>query len=281
MKVGCFALVDPFETLDHQLQRIADMGFEYADVTDNHPGGLLGREFGFAATVSLDDNPADVRRQFEAHGLTITSVCAHANLLDASAPGRYATEEIMKAVRLADGLGVDHVITTEGEPKTEWGRGLTLEEQLFVTTEKLREPVRLAAALDVELLLEPHGQLTTSIDHTRTLLDRLGHPETVGVNLDTGNAWLGGADPVAYAEAFADRIRHVHWKDLGTDWEAKRGEVHGCGMSPIALGDGVIDVAGVADVLADAPSLEYTTLEVAGDDNVERSYEFLRAHGAD
>lgn len=37
------------------------MGFEYADVTDNHLDGLLGREFDFAATVSLDDNPADVR----------------------------------------------------------------------------------------------------------------------------------------------------------------------------------------------------------------------------
>jgi len=61
MHVGCFALVDPFETLDHQLERIAEMGFEHADVTDNHPGGLLGREFDFAATVSLDDNPADVR----------------------------------------------------------------------------------------------------------------------------------------------------------------------------------------------------------------------------
>ncbi len=64
MKVGCFALLDPFQTLDRQLAHIAQMGFRYADVTDNHPGGLLGREFGFSATVSLDDNPADVRRLF-------------------------------------------------------------------------------------------------------------------------------------------------------------------------------------------------------------------------
>ena len=40
MKVGCFALVDPFQTLDHQLERIAGLGFRYADVTDNHPGGF-------------------------------------------------------------------------------------------------------------------------------------------------------------------------------------------------------------------------------------------------
>ena len=37
MKVGCFALIDPFSTLDHQLERIADLGFKYADVTDSHP----------------------------------------------------------------------------------------------------------------------------------------------------------------------------------------------------------------------------------------------------
>ena len=41
MKVGCFALVDPFSLLDHQLERVAGLGFKYADVTDNHPGGLF------------------------------------------------------------------------------------------------------------------------------------------------------------------------------------------------------------------------------------------------
>ena len=51
MKVGCFALIDPFSTLDHQLQRIQDMGFKYADVTDSHPGSSLGRDYGFAATA--------------------------------------------------------------------------------------------------------------------------------------------------------------------------------------------------------------------------------------
>lgn len=281
MKVGCFALVDPFETLDHQLERISDLGFEYADVTDSHPGGGLGREFDFAATVSLDDNPGDVKRQFNRHGLTISSVCAHANLLDPSSPARYATEEIMKAVRLASDMGVDHVITTEGEPKTDWGLDLTREEQLFVTAEKLREPVRLAEELDVKILLEPHGMLTDPIDGMEDLLDRLGHPETVGVNLDTGNAWLGGSDPVQFAETFSDRIWHVHWKDLPEEWEEKRGDEFGCGFSPIALGEGAIDVDGVVDVLVGEPNLEYTTLEIAGDENLHSSYEFLRARGAE
>lgn len=281
MKVGCFALVDPFQVLDHQLARIAGMGFKYADVTDNHPGGLVGREFGFSATVSLDDNPLDVRRAFNAHGLQVTSVCGHANLLDPSSPARYATNELMKAVRLAAGMGVAHVITTEGDPKSDWGHKLTYDQRVFITAEKLYEPLRLAQDLGVSILLEPHGVLTTSIGGMRAIIDMLGAPSHLGVNLDTGNSWLGGSDPVEFAIAFRDQIAHVHWKDLPSEWETRRGTLYGCGFGPIALGDGVIDIAGVYDVLKDAPQLEYSTLEVGGDDNVRRSYAYLKSLGAE
>jgi inosose dehydratase len=279
MKVGCFALVDPFSLLDHQLERIAGLGFQYADVTDNHPGGLLGREFGFSATASLDDNPRDLADLFSRYGLTATSVCAHANLLDASSPARYGNSEVAKAVRLAAGMKVRDVITTEGEPKTDWGHRLSREEQIFVIVEKLYEPVRLASALGVRILLEPHGPVTGTIDGMGAILDRLGHAETVGVNLDTGNAWLAGTDPVEMARAFRDRIHHVHWKDMPADWAAKRGTVFGCGMAVIPLGAGVVDIRGVYDVVKDSPA-EYSTLEIAGDENVRRSYDFLKALGA-
>lgn len=280
MKVGCFALVDPFSVLDHQLERIAAMGFKYADVTDNHPGGLLGREFGFSATASLDDNPRDLADMFARHGLTATSVCAHANLLDASAPFRYGNSEVTKAVQLAAGMKVRDVITTEGEPKTQWGNRLSRDEQIFVFAEKLFEPVRLAEALGVKILLEPHGPVTGTIDGMSAVLDRLGHSETVGVNLDTGNCWLAGTDPVEMAKVFRDRIFHVHWKDMSNDWTAKRGSVFGCGMAIIPLGSGEVDIAGVYAVVKNSPA-EYSTLEIAGDDNVRRSYEYLKTLGAE
>lgn len=278
MKVGCFALVDPFSLLDHQLERIAGMGFKYADVTDNHPGGLLGREFGFSATVSLDDNPRDVVEQFAKHGLTITNVCAHANLLDASSPSRYSTFEICKAVRLAAGMDVKHVITTEGDPKTAWGHNLSHAEKVFVIAEKLHEPLRLAEALGVQILLEPHGEITDSIEGMHAIFNRLGNPDNLGVNMDTGNYWLGGASPVDFAKEFKDRIWHVHWKDLPADWEDKRGKMFGCGFAPIALGDGVIDIRGIYEIVKD---VEYSTLEVGGDDNVKKSYVFLKSLGAE
>jgi inosose dehydratase len=280
MKVGCFALVDPFSLVEHQLERIADLGFKYADVTDNYSGGLLGREFGFTGALSLDSNPADVKVMFDKNGLTITSVCAHANLLDASSPAVYSTVEILKAIRLAATMGVKDVITTEGDPKTEWGHNLSDAERVFITAEKLHEPVRLAEVLGVRILLEPHGILTDSIDGMQAILDKLGNPPNLGVNLDTGNSWLGGADPVEMAKYFKNLIWHIHWKDLPADWEAQRGKMYGCGFSPIALGEGVIDIAGVYEVLKDGHA-EYTTLEVGGDDNMLKSYKYLQGLGAE
>ena len=280
MKVGCFALVDPFSVVDHQLERIAALGFKYADVTDNHPGGLLGNEFGFTGAVSLDSNPTDIKAMFDKHGLTITSVCAHANLLDATSPAVYSTVEILKAVRLAAGMGVTDVITTEGDPKTDWGHNLSVAERIFIVAEKLVEPVRLAEAMGVRILLEPHGILTDSIDGMQAILDKLGNPANLGVNMDTGNSWLGGADPVEMAKAFKEIIWHVHWKDLPVDWEELRGTMYGCGFGPIALGEGVVDVAGVYEVLKDGKA-EYSTLEVGGDENMLKSYEYLKALGAE
>lgn len=280
MKVGCFAIVDPFQLIEHQLGRIRDMGFRYADVTDNHSGGLLGREFGFAATVSLDDNPLDIKRLFDRYGLTITSFCAHANLLDPSSPARYATNEVMKAVRQAAAMGVKHVITTEGDPQSAWGHSLSYEQKVFITAEKLYEPLRLAGDLGVSILLEPHGVLTDSIAGLQAIIDALGAPPHLGVNLDTGNSWLGGSDPVEMASVFKDKIMHVHWKDLPAEWESKRGTMYGCGFGPIALGEGAIDIAGVYAVLKDAPNVEYSTLEVGGEDNLRKSYSYLKQLGA-
>jgi inosose dehydratase len=278
MKVGCFALVDPFSGIEHQLERIAGLGFEYADITDNHQGGLLGNEFGFTGALSLDSNPADVQAMFDRHSLTITSVCAHANLLDASSPAVYGTEEILKAIRLSAALGVQDVITTEGDPKTDWGHNLSDEERVFVVAEKLYEPIRLADALGVRVLLEPHGILTDSIDGIQAIMEKLGNPENLGVNMDTGNSWLGGADPVEMARTFKDIIWHIHWKDLPSEWEELRGTMYGCGFGPIPLGEGVIDVKGVYEVLKDGEA-EYTTLEVGGDENMLASMKFLESLG--
>jgi len=276
MKIGCFALIEPFTTMPRQFQAIREMGFDYADLTDNHDGATLGTEFGFASSVSLDSHPQRVRGMVGDTGIELTAVCAHANLLDPTSPDTYGTAQIIKAIKLAHFLGIKQVVTTEGDPKTAFGESLTHEQRLFSITEKLQTPIAWARELGIEILLEPHGIVTDNLDATAELLDRLGEPDTVNLNLDTGNLWLGGGDPVQYVQRFGPRIKHVHWKDMPAEWGAKRGKVFGCGMATIALGDGVVGIETIVKELIQSGFDGPTTLEIAGPDAVKQSADRLK-----
>lgn len=131
----------------------------------------------------------------------------------------------------------------------------------------------------MKILLEPHGPITGTIDGTAAILERCASP-ALGLNLDTGNSWLGGTDPLDYVKQFGELIEHVHWKDLGPEYEATRGSTFGTGMSTIALGSGVIDIEGVFKALVAKGFDGYSTLEVAGDEAVLGSARFLEALGA-
>jgi len=272
-------LIEPFSSVDVQLQRAKEMGFQCADITDTNAGGSMLGSAGFSPTVSLDENPFEVKRLFEKYEIEPSTVCAHATLLEPSNPGRFGTAEIMKAVKFAAAIGIKDVVTSEMEPHSEWARNLTYDQQIFTVAEKLYAPVRMAADYGVHLLLEPHGPITDSIKGLQDVFSMLGDPESLGVNLDTGNSWLGGADPVEMAKVFKDKIHHIHWKDLAEEWVEKRGTMYGCGFSTIALGDGVIDIAGVCDVLRDS-SVNSSTLEIVGSEDIlKKSVAYLRSQG--
>ena len=102
--------------------------------------------------------------------------------------------------------------------------------------------------------LHPHWGLAIA---SRPDIDRLLESSDVGICLDTGHAYLGGADPVAVARAAARRVLHVHLKDVEAD---KAGRVRN-GDVPfrqavidglfVPLGKGGVDIAGVIAALED------------------------------
>ena len=276
MKIGCFACVEPFAPMAHQLKAIKEMGFDFADVTDNHDGASLGEEFGFAPTISLDAHPGSIREMARDAGISLSAFCCHANLLDPTSPATYGTAQIIKAIRLAHDLGIKEVITCDGEPHTAFGKSLTPAGQLLLIRDKLQVPIEWAEELGIRLLLETHGPVTDNITLMGDLLSAIGHEKTVGVCLDTGNCWLGGGDPLAYVKAFGTRIGHVHWKDIPEGLEAKRGYIFGCGMSLIAVGEGLVGIEAVVIELRNSGIDVATTLEIAGPDAVRISAQRLR-----
>jgi inosose dehydratase len=276
MKIGCFALIEPFTTLEHQFFRIHEMGFQYLDLADNHDGGSLGGTYRFTPTVSLDSRPGELKQLASEYGLTIASICAHAKLLDPPAPDRYSTHQIIKALRLAHAMGIRQVITTEGEASTEFGSRLTRHEMIFAICEKLYEPIQWARDLGIELLIEPFGRLTDTVDGMADLLEALDADDVLGINLDTGNCWLGGGDPLEFVKVFGTRIRHVHWKDMPAEWAPRRGREFGCGVGIIPLGNGVVGIEKIVKALQACGFDGPTTLELAGKENLQLSAKRLR-----
>lgn len=107
------------------------------------------------------------------------------------------------------------------------------------------------------------------------LLDALGHEQTVGVCLDTGNCWLGGSEPLDFMRHFAPRIRHLHWKDMSAEWTPRHGRVFGCGMSALPLGSGVVGIEAIVEALLESGFTGDTTLEIAGPENLRASIDNL------
>ena len=264
MKVGVFLALEPYTSVEHNLKLAKEAGFTCADITDTHSGGSMFASAGLSASVSLDSNPFDIKRLFEKYGMEIMTISAHAALLEASHPAEYQTREIMQAIRFAAAIGVRDVVTTETFPKSEWAKKLSYDQCIFTCAEKLYQPCRMAEDYGVNVIFEPHGPITDSISGIGDVMALLGYPKSLGVNMDTGNSWLGGTDPVELAKTYKDKIYHIHWKDLGAEWIPKRGTVYGCGFSTIPVGTGEIDIAGVINVLKDSKHIRYSTLEVAG-----------------
>jgi inosose dehydratase len=280
INVGVFLALEPYTSMERQLQLAKEAGFTHADITDVHEGASMFDSAGLAATVSVDGDPFEIKRLFEKYGITPSTVCVHGALLEPSNPGTFQTSGIMKGIKYAAAIGIRDCVTTENEALSDWARNLTYEQRIFTIAEKLYVPCRMAEDYGVNLLLEPHGPITDSIQGIKDVMDMLGNPKSLGVNMDTGNSWLGGTDPVEMAKAFKDKIYHIHWKDLGEDWIPRRGKQFGCGFSTIALGKGVIDIKGVVDVLKDRKEILASTLEIGGSiDILKESVAYLRSCG--
>ena len=70
MNIGVFLALEPYTSVERQLELARDAGFTCADITDVHEGSSMFNSAGLAATVSLDGDPFQTKRLFEKYGIT-------------------------------------------------------------------------------------------------------------------------------------------------------------------------------------------------------------------
>ncbi len=171
------------------LDRAADMGYEYVEPMV-HFGRELMSEAGYYHTYSLFNDPMAMKEMVAQRGLKISGLQAHGPL------GRpdYHGEYLKLAIRFAAECGAPVVNTDEGI-KAPW----TTEEEDFVLMKyTLREALFVAERRGVLIGLECHAQYSKTPAGLDRIYDLVASP-SIGINLDTGNAYLAGTRPLHLA----------------------------------------------------------------------------------
>ena len=154
------------------------------------------------------------------------------------------------------------------------------DEQWGRMVEGLNRLGRMAAEDDMRLCY--HHHMGTGVQ-TRSEVDRLMNdtdPEVVHLLLDTGHLYWAGDDPLDMALAHADRIRHVHLKDirqdvLGRCMERKMSFLESVMEGAFTVpGDGVIDFEPIFRTLAEAGYEGWLVVEAEQDPNKANPLEY-------
>ena len=222
--------------------------------------GLRATELGPQGWLPLDG--AAVRAELDRRGLRLVGgfvpVVVHERDLSAT------REHAGRAAAQLAAAGAD-VFVAAAVADDAWSPPPALDEDGWRRAgAHLRAIADLVAGLGLDLVLHPH--VGTLIETAMDVERALAHTD-VPWGLDTGHLLIGGVDPVDFVREHADRIGHVHLKDVDAPL-AKRVGAHELSLvqatqeglfQPLGEGDARIDE--VVRLLDDAGYERWLVLE--------------------
>ncbi len=244
----------------------AELGYEYVEPMV-HWGRELLSEARYFHSVSMLDDPFRVRDAVEKRGLKISAFSSHSQL---SKP-EIAVEYLKQAARFAYECGAPIINTHEGH-KQPW---TTAEEDFVLIKYSIQEAVKVCERRGIKIGLETHQTYSLTLEGYDRILNLVDSP-CVGANFDTGNAYLGGLDPVSWLERVKNRVIHMHAKDISFEQAAaERGKAMGTAVG-CACGDGVVDWEKIVAILRTVPQDVVLSVECGTMEQAARSIEHLR-----
>jgi inosose dehydratase len=182
------------------------------------PARVLGemRELGLRTTELgptgyLGARPQDVREQLARHDLRLIGGFLPVPLhID---PALDLTEAVDAIATLAE-AGSEVVVLAARSADGSYDRKVPLSDQEW--------PVLLGNIDRLQTVIRDHGMTPTLHPHVGTAIEdrasvlRLLDSSDIALCLDTGHLLIGGTDPLELLERAADRVAHVHLKDVDT-----------------------------------------------------------------
>jgi sugar phosphate isomerase/epimerase len=241
----------PFETL---CEKVASFGYDGIEIA------CLGDHLDIRAAASDPAYVAAKKATLARHGLSVWALSAHLAgqcvadpwdpRLDGFAPpavkGKpeaikaWAADEMKAAARAAKAMGCAVVTCFMGSPIWRYWYSFpqtteTMVEEGYAEVVRLWTPILDEFdACGVRFALEVHPtEIAFDYYSAKRLLEAFGGRKTLGFNFDPSHLVWQGVDPALFIRDFADRIYHVHMKDVAVRLDGRAGLLG----SHIAFGD--------------------------------------------
>lgn len=232
---------------------------------------------GYQPHIALWEDPLTLRRKMDDYGVRFSQI-------DAAFPLSHregltlGVWYVVNTIRWAHLAGCDLVDTTDDRFAPD---GVTDDEALDLMKRAYDQILNVAVQYGTTINIEPHGYYTTKPDYMERMLAFFDTPH-LRLNMDTGNTFIAGQDPVAFLERFRDKVSHVHIKDVSESLAAaSRGELTGIAVSHTAIGDGInaANIERCVEILIDSGYDGVVSLECegAGGPMIESSLAWTRS----
>jgi len=247
------------------VERAARMGYKYVEPLV-HTGRELLSEAGYYHSFSMEDDPYEMKDVLDRHGVKLSGLSSHCPLMRPEVSVPY----LERAIRFAAVVGAPVLNTDEGI-RPRW---VSMDEAFPIMKYTLTRVMMVAERYGIKIGIEPHQAISKKTEGLLRIATLVSSP-LLGINYDTGNAYLAGEDPYEGLKAAGGRVVHVHAKDISISHaEAERGKVTGTPVG-CACGDGVIDWEKAITILVNAGFQGVLSVECGTPAQAERSLAHL------
>jgi sugar phosphate isomerase/epimerase len=269
---------DNWRALSGSFQDAAESAVKYG-IEHLEFGVIDGQYFvqamGYDPAISLRSNPRALRRYCDQKGLKISQIDGSFPIMGPEGSA-FGIQYVQQSIRFAAELGCPMVDTVDGAFEIE---GFDREEVFRITCDNYRQCLSWAEDYGVTINVEPHGPYTTDADFMERLFEHF-ESEYLRLNMDTGNAFIAGLDPLEYLKRLRKYLVHAHIKDVSESLAAAvRGEETGIATSEVPIGGGV-NAENIKKCIAYMKETDWdgvVSIECYGsDENIRASVEFLR-----
>lgn len=224
MKLGIVSAIYDGFTFEEMIDHAAACGYECVEVAC-WPQGKAERRYAGVSHIDVDNTSAEylsyVKDYCAGKNITISSLAFYPNTMDGDLTKRAANiDHLKKVIHMSALLGVNMVTTFIGRDQTK-----SVEENLELVRELWPPIIRQAEEEGVKVAIEncpmlfgkeqwPGGQNLFTTPKLWREIFRILPSENLGINYDPSHFVWQHIDYVKPIYEFADKIFHVHFKDI-------------------------------------------------------------------